>query len=728
MKKLLISLIIVSASISVCGQIETKFLSKKNVLEQTFLGKVQQRQSAEIKMPAFDLNKLIEEDKMMDGKDVPFRFGNAFNVSYSLEDGQWQNVDDGRVWTMSFTSEGALSLNFVFRDFSLPEGACLYIANKEGTVLYGPVTSKDIPESPLFLTDIIPGSSSTIYLYEPTESLEQSSLSIVRIVHGYRGVFSEESIKGLGSSAPCNVDVACHPEWQEEADAVACILLSGGDALCSGSLLMTTNLSFRPFLLTAFHCVDIDPVNAVISNSEASDVNNWLFKFRYKKHECGGDSITLGYTYNGATFRTAWRPSDFALLEINNNLKSNPNLKWLGWDNTGVASTWGACIHHPGGDIMKISIDEDPITSSSWFSYNDHWHAEWEEGITQGGSSGAPLLNSDKRVIGQVHGKIVYNPNVTPCERLNTDFGKFNLSWNGDGTNKLSTWLDSIGTNATYIDGARPSDFSIKQCGINAYKINNLPDGYNVNWYFPSGSTDITQNTPQLNYCTIGSSNNYHNNEPIVASIRKNNIEVAQRRAVVRRLLSFLGTYSQREIDGTISIPETFFDNYDTLYVNPNRYVTITSSAFSNKTITYTGASLAYWNYDNDETITVRFQTFPRNQNLNIVAQDSCGCTHVTIVVNSNMFNGSPLPLLVINQTEQSIDLNINTSMAAEYTRNCDTDVEIEIVNATTGQVTYKGVIGDAGVSVSTVGWTPGMYVLRSQVGDKAKSYKISVK
>lgn len=92
------------------------------------------------------------------------------------------------------------------------------------------------------------------------------------------------------------------------------------------------------------------------------------------------------------------------------------------------------------------------------------------------------------------------------------------------------------------------------------------------------------------------------------------------------------------------------------------------------------------------------------------------------------MFNGSPLPLLVINQTEQSIDLNINTSMAAEYTRNCDTDVEIEIVNATTGQVTYKGVIGDAGVSVSTVGWTPGMYVLRSQVGDKAKSYKISVK
>lgn len=41
--------------------------------------------------------------------------------------------------------EGAVSLNFVFEDFSLPNGAYLNIVNSDETIVYGPVTSDRIP-------------------------------------------------------------------------------------------------------------------------------------------------------------------------------------------------------------------------------------------------------------------------------------------------------------------------------------------------------------------------------------------------------------------------------------------------------------------------------------------------------------------------------------------------------------------------------------------------------
>ena len=40
--------------------------------------------------------------------------------------------------------EGAVSLNFVFEDFSLPNGAYLNIVNSDETIVYGPVTSDRI--------------------------------------------------------------------------------------------------------------------------------------------------------------------------------------------------------------------------------------------------------------------------------------------------------------------------------------------------------------------------------------------------------------------------------------------------------------------------------------------------------------------------------------------------------------------------------------------------------
>ena len=82
-------------------------------------------------MPLFDLEKMQKEDAEMEGEEVPYRFGKGFDVSFSFDDGQWEDVESGRLWTISFKSEGAISLNFIIDDFYLPEGAKLYIENQD---------------------------------------------------------------------------------------------------------------------------------------------------------------------------------------------------------------------------------------------------------------------------------------------------------------------------------------------------------------------------------------------------------------------------------------------------------------------------------------------------------------------------------------------------------------------------------------------------------------------
>jgi hypothetical protein len=108
---------------------------------------------------------------------------------------------------------------------------------------------------------------------------------------------------------------------------------------------------------------------------------------------------------------------------------------------------------------MKISFDNDVLSiypsSLNWYydesHYytslpNTHWEADLDNGAIEKGSSGAPLLSTDKRVIGQLHGGYI------SCPIENTYYGRFDLSWTGGGTaaTRFSSWLDpsSIGASS----------------------------------------------------------------------------------------------------------------------------------------------------------------------------------------------------------------------------------------------------------------------------------------
>lgn len=361
MKKTVFTAIFLSTSIlGIYGQVETRFFPNRDALQQNRLLK-EHRGVAKIKaMPPLDIQKIASARQQERDDNVPFRFGEGFDTRITLADGEWTDTENGRLWTMAIESKGAYSINFVFNDFYLPEGAELYISNEEGDMLYGPVTSKANTENGHFLTDLIKGDKVSIYLFEPSNKRNESQLTIKRVVHAYLDLYGN-----LNGSLDCNNNIACFPAWSNESDAVALVLLSNGAELCSGSLLMTANQSFRPYFLSAFHCIDTDIPKGSLSSSEISNAENWMFKFQYKMSSCSGGYATSGVTYNRATFRAAWNNTDFALMELRNSPAGDPRFSWLGWDRSGNTPTSGTGIHHPAGDVMKISFDYNSLSSNT---------------------------------------------------------------------------------------------------------------------------------------------------------------------------------------------------------------------------------------------------------------------------------------------------------------------------------------------------------------------------
>lgn len=465
-------------------------------------------------LPAFDVSVLIEEDNRSVEGEKPFRFGKGFDLNLKTKKDDWENVENGYVWSMDFYSKGARSINFVLEELKLSEGTELYIVNNDKTVVYGPVTQESNTKG-RFLTDLIPGDQATLLIFDSNKNDNRSSLTIKRVVHGYRE--HPTLNEAPGASLECNNDIECHSGWDFQSDAVALVLLANGEELCTGSLLMTTDQSFLPYLLTAFHCIDVN-LNGVVAANELNDAEDWMFKFQFKRTQCSGGVVNWGVNYNSATFRAAWNTTDFALMELDNSPAGNDQISWLGWDRTGNVPTSGTNIHHPRGDVMKISFDNNNLVQNivqiNWVGGQvspplSHWTAGLDNGTMEGGSSGSPLFDQNRRVVGQLHGGLIQ------CAPTTAHYGQFDNSWNGGGTDdtRLSNWLDPCGTGALTADTSRSPNLSgpnLVCTSGDSFTVGNLPAGSTINW---SNSGNLTRNSSQgANPCTFsatGSSNGW---------------------------------------------------------------------------------------------------------------------------------------------------------------------------------------------------------------------------
>ncbi len=408
-------------------------------------------------LPSFDLQAIKDEDKTNDYLfDKPWRFGYMHSVDYGLEDGKWDVLDNGdRIWRILISSEGALSLNFIFDNLFIPKGGSLYLYNDNHSDLLGAYTHKQNQEGGVLGTWLVNGDSVWIEYYEPLSVQGQGTLHIAKATHGYRNADTYNLAKGLNDSGDCNLDVDCSigEDWEELKEhnkRSVGILLSGGSGFCTGALINNTQNDGTPYFLTANHCY--------------SDPSSWAFRFGWisPNSVCAttenSSNGPTNMTISGATLRSRDAGSDFALVEINSDIPDDWDRVFAGWDKSDNFPEFQVGIHHPSGDVMKVCRDDDQATkevnagAQTWEIVGG-LTGGWEIGVTEPGSSGSPLFDQEGRIIGQLFG------GGAACSGTNDNdqfdyYGRVGVSWEGAGTSstRLRDWLDPQNTGNDTMD------------------------------------------------------------------------------------------------------------------------------------------------------------------------------------------------------------------------------------------------------------------------------------
>lgn len=426
--------------------------------KKSYKASINLKDMVKISFPEPDIQALRAEDEQVDGTGTaPWRFGwNNYTNLNTNNTGTWTTLQNGdRIWHLVIHCENALTVNLTFENTEIPTGNELYIFNPNKDFILGNFTSDHLYQGQLG-TELVPGNTSIVEYFVPKNN-PQGHIQIGIVTHGYRTA-SEFQQKAFGSSGSCNRNVNCAEgfPWTQQRNGVV-MLVSGSSGFCSGSLVNNTLNDGKPYVLTADHCY--------------SNPATWIFRFQWQSPDCNNPAASPTFqSLSGAVLRARATASDFCLVEITGGLSAGTvplsyTPYFAGWDHSGNTPLSAVGIHHPSGDIKKISLENDPLISTTFGSCpaNSHWGVtHWDSGVTEGGSSGSPLFDQNHRIIGQLHG------GASACggANLSDEYGKFSVSWEPAGsntTNQLKCWLDPTNIGAQFIDGFDPANPTVAQ-------------------------------------------------------------------------------------------------------------------------------------------------------------------------------------------------------------------------------------------------------------------------
>lgn len=397
--------------------------------------------------------------------DNPY-YGKALDVSINVKQkGTLKTLKDGtKLWLLQVKSPTAYGLQFYFDKFKLPVGASLFIYNEEKNVILGSYTHKNNPSNTTkaiqFGTEFVRGKSIIIEYSEPSRVQFSGELSIKKIVHVFKDIFPKVS-GPYGSALSCHKNVAC-PEgegWEKEINSVAMILGINNSnnyaGWCSGAVINNTHQDGRSLFLSANHCIDGN-----ITANSAFDYSTWLFLFNHQTTTCNSNgSEVSGYTGESilgaiplVQDQSGSPTSDYLLLDLGVTKEKliSYGVCFAGWSLSASPQGEFMSIHHPAGDVKKLSIGQS-VTSTfnnntTTNSQGTHWMISWDanKGITEGGSSGGPLFDKNHRIIGQLHG------GTSDCDTRGPDwYGKLKYTWDNS---LIKTYLDPFNTGLQYMD------------------------------------------------------------------------------------------------------------------------------------------------------------------------------------------------------------------------------------------------------------------------------------
>jgi hypothetical protein len=414
----------------------------------------------------------------------PHRMGVHRELPANARDqGVWSALPDGRhVWQLAIHSGGAAAMRVQFGDFAVGVGnVWVHTGNPQGQT-DGPYTGEGPYNNGEFWSGTIAGERIVIE-YEPAAGVAAEGrppFRIRTIAHHTETV--AERIGAGGNSrlaeplalsatlamtpapvdlaASCTLDVNCYPEWSAIESSIAYLVFEEtegpevGTFLCSGSLVATRDNSFKPYLLTAAHCIHDEPAARSLETA-----------FAYESSACSAGAPssygTLNAPSGGHLLQSGtFEQGDFSLVL----LPGVPNgVMFNGWDVTDPALSVNVVdVSHPMGSYKRIAFGEtvqsnDAEIGTDFLPADLYTTVQFFRGITQPGSSGSPLFTAP----GVVVGTLTYGPDLPADILCNgndiSGFGKFSNAYG-----YLSSYLEDLPSAVV-----KPSTNSLSFTGLN---------------------------------------------------------------------------------------------------------------------------------------------------------------------------------------------------------------------------------------------------------------------
>lgn len=492
-----------------------------------------------------DMAQIRWEDSLSYKNGILYKFGRFINTDFTPDNsGTWETLNNGdKIWRLKIRAIDALALGVYYDHFRVSAGSKLFLYNEDKSQVLGAYTSKNNQESGVFSNELIQGETVTLEYYQPASVTQKPELHINEIGYCYRSVrFLFKDVKDFGESKSCEVNINCSEgsNWQTQKKGVVRILIRTATAMgwCSGTMINNTSNNCTPYMLTADHCALDGGVHIA-----QTYLNQWVFYFDYEATGCttpSSEPTGTRWTITGCTMKANGGQggdtgSDFYLAQLNNPIPASKTVYFNGWDRNNTPAASGVTIHHPAGDIKKISTFTSPLASTSYGGTvpNTHWLVVWAtttngHGVTEPGSSGSPLFNSAGKVIGTLTGggsACVVNgsgPGTGPDQP--DGYGKFSYHWETNGTtsaSQLKPWLDPTNTGVATVSGCNcgntstvNADFAASATNITpgtSITFTNLSSGSPTaySWSFPGG-TPASSNLPtppSIRYNTAGTYN-----------------------------------------------------------------------------------------------------------------------------------------------------------------------------------------------------------------------------
>lgn len=400
-------------------------------------------------LPSFDLQAQLridslEQTDLRDG----FHFAYKFMTDYTPDNSgvRFTTAEGTKVWRLGIHSAGALSLNALFSQYELPEGAQLFLYNADQSKVLGAFNHLNNSELGLLPVAPIEGDSLIIEYQEPASAAFRGRLCVGEVNHGYR------SLRGLEpnvntSSNSASPAVICYQDSDEQLEKLrrsVVLLIIDGTTGCTGVLLNNTAQDGRPYLLTASHCLN---KLFQLKNPDYEEIAGKIVCFyHYESPFCG--TILRGteeLSTASAHYRAVDEEGDMALLEL---LETPPvyyQPYYAGWSIQAQSQGLFTGLHHPNYTVKRFCLTDqvEPATfdiSEIKFYELAHWHvSDWQIGYTNAGSSGSPLFNAQGEVIGALTGG-----NSSASNPKNDYYYRLSATWDTkeEPNRQLSCWLN----------------------------------------------------------------------------------------------------------------------------------------------------------------------------------------------------------------------------------------------------------------------------------------------